>query len=97
MAVHSGQDVFTAEVCNPGDHVEALAALVDGVGPGTALPSKAAAIQAAKSSGSPAAVCGQIGALLNSLGAESGIDPATAEAITSEARRVAAISGCPPH
>jgi amidase len=86
---------FTAELCNPGDHLEALAALVEGVGPGKSLSSQVESIQEAKAKDNDSA-CGKIGALINHVNAQNGkqIPAAQAEPIITEVKRIAAVSGC---
>lgn len=93
-----GGSFFTGELCNPGDHGEALAELVDGVGPGRSWTSLVANIQEAMSDGRTAAACSLIDALVANVNGKSarGVHAATAASVITEATRLAAITGCEP-
>ncbi|MBB5786377.1 amidase family protein [Jiangella mangrovi] len=92
-----GGSFFTGELCNPGDSGEALAELVDGLGPGRSWASIVANIQDAKSDDRQAAACSLIDALVANVGRSGrGVPAATGSSITAEASRVAAVTGCAP-
>lgn len=92
-----GGSFFTGELCNPGDEGEALAELVDGVGPGRSWASIVANIQDAKTDDRTVAACSLIDALVSNVGRSSrGVSAATATSITTEASRLAAVTGCEP-
>jgi hypothetical protein len=74
-----------------------LAELVDGVGPGRSWASIVANIQDAKSDDRPVVACSLIDALVSNVGRSGrGVPAATTTSITTEASRLAAITGCEP-
>lgn len=93
-----GGSFFTGELCNPGDSGEALAELVDDVGPGRSWASIVTNIQSAKSDDRPVVACSLIDALVANVNGKSarGVSAATAASISTEASRLAAVTGCEP-
>ena len=93
-----GGSFFTGELCNPGDEGEALAELVDGVGPGRSWATLVGQIQSAKSDGRQPAACSLIDALVSNVPGRSGrgVPAPTTASITTEASRLAAVTGCAP-
>jgi hypothetical protein len=86
---------FAVYVNGAAEQLKALAAAVEGLGPGTSLSDKVAAAQRALASGDLRATSARLTALVNEVKAQSGkkIPPGRAQELTAAASRIKAVLG----
>jgi hypothetical protein len=87
---------FTVHVRSAAEQLANLQAAVAGIGPGSSLWDKVAAVEDAVASGKTALACEQLVAFRNQLSAQAGkqISVSTAEYFASDALRISAVLGC---
>jgi hypothetical protein len=90
------QGYFVIRVLGAADQLSALRTAVTGVGPGTSLRDKVAAVQAAVAARNSAAACQGLTDFVNQVRAQAGkrIPTATASALTADATRIRSVLGC---
>ena len=87
---------FTVTVLGAADQLAALAAAVQGVGPGTSLTHEVAQARSDLASGNVTAACGMLGAFVNEVQALSGktIASAAAQQLIADAQRIQGVLAC---